>query len=281
MWGLFPLYWPLLAPASALEVLSHRITWSLVFLAILNSIRGDWQKIGRVLKNRKQFGLLGLASVLITINWGLYIWSVLNSHVIEASLGYFINPLVNVAFGVIVFRERLRKVQWLSVSIAALGVLYLAISTGKVPWIALVLAMTFGAYGMVKKVANVDAVESLTVETLILGPFSTAFLIYLGFTSQLALGHNGFGQSAFSLLAGVVTAIPLLAFGAAAVRIPYSTMGILQYVSPTMQFLCGYLVTREPMTSASWIGFGFVWVALAIYSADAITHHVRFAQSEE
>lgn len=281
MWGLFPLYWPLLAPASALEVLSHRITWSLAFLAILNTVRGDWQKIGRVLKNRKQFGLLGLASVLITINWGLYIWSVLNSHVIEASLGYFINPLVNVAFGVIVFRERLRKIQWLAVSIAAIGVLYLAFTTGRVPWIALVLAFTFGAYGMVKKVANVDAVESLTVETLILGPFSTAFLIYLGLTSQLALGHNGFGQSAFSLLAGVVTAIPLLAFGAAAVRIPYSTMGILQYVSPTMQFLCGYLVTNEPMTSASWIGFSFVWVALAIYSADAITHHVRFAQSEE
>jgi chloramphenicol-sensitive protein RarD len=281
IWGLFPLYWPLLAPASASETLAHRITWSLVFLAILNTVRNDWNKIGAVLKNRRQFGLLTAASILITINWGVYIWAVFNDHVIDASLGYFMNPIINIAFGVVLFRERIRKMQWFAIAIAASGVISLVVSTGQVPWVALTLGFSFGSYGMLKKLANVDAVESLTVETLILVPFSAGFLIYLLFTNQLALGQHGFAQASYSLLAGVVTAIPLLLFGAAAVRIPYSTMGIMQYITPTMQFLCGYLITHEPMTNGRWIGFGFVWIALALYSLDAITHHIRFAQSEE
>ena len=281
IWGLFPLYWPLLAPASASETLAHRITWSLVFLAILNTVRKDWNRIGAVLKNRRQFGLLTGASILITINWGVYIWAVFNGHVIDASLGYFMNPIINIAFGVVLFREKIRKMQWFAIAIAATGVISLVISTGQIPWVALTLGFSFGSYGMLKKLANVDAVESLTVETLILVPFSAGFLIYLFFTNQLALGNNGFAQATFSLLAGVVTAIPLLLFGAAAVRIPYSTMGIMQYITPTMQFLCGYLVTHEHMTSGRWTGFGLVWIALALYSADAITHHIRFAQSEE
>lgn len=281
IWGLFPLYWPLLAPASASETLAHRITWSLVFLAILNTIRGDWQKIGTVLKNRRQFGLLTGASILITINWGVYIWAVFNDHVIDASLGYFMNPIINIAFGVVLFREKLRKMQWFAITIAASGVIALVISTGQIPWVALTLGFSFGSYGMLKKLANVDAVESLTVETLILVPFSGAYLIYLFFIGELALGNHGFAQTTYSLLAGVVTAIPLLLFGAAAVRIPYSTMGIMQYITPTMQFLCGYLITHEPMSGGRWVGFGLVWIALAIYSVDAITHHIRFAQSEE
>lgn len=281
IWGLFPLYWPLLAPASALETLAHRITWSLVFLAILNTIRNDWKKIGTVLKNRRQFGLLTGASILITINWGVYIWAVFNGHVIDASLGYFMNPIINIGFGVVLFREKLRKMQWFAIAIAASGVVSLVISTGQIPWVALILGFSFGSYGMLKKLADVDAVESLTVETLILVPFSAGYLLYLFFTNQLALGYHGFGQATFSLLAGVVTAIPLLLFGAAAVRIPYSTMGIMQYITPTMQFLCGYLITHEPMTSGRWTGFGLVWIALALYSADAITHHIRFSESEE
>ncbi len=270
-----------MVPASAAETLAHRIFWTLVFLAILNSVRQDWSKIGVVLKNRRQFGLLSAASILITINWGVYIWAVFNDHVIDASLGYFMNPIINIAFGVVLFRERLRKMQWFAISIAAVAVFSLSLTTGQIPWVALTLGFSFGSYGMVKKIANVDAVESLTVETLILGPIAGTFLIYLAVTNQLALGHHGFGQAFFSLLAGVVTAIPLLLFGAAAVRIPYSTMGVMQYVTPTMQFLCGYLVTHEPMTNGRWTGFGMVWIALAIYSADAITHHIRFAQSEE
>lgn len=270
-----------MAPASATETLAHRIFWTLVFLGILNTIRRDWNKIGTVLKNRRQFGLLTIASILITINWGVYIWAVFNGHVIDASLGYFMNPIINIAFGVLLFRERLRKMQWFAIAIATIAVIFLVISTGQIPWVALTLGFSFGSYGMVKKLANVDAVESLTVETLILGPLAGAFLIYLGFTEQLALGHHGFAQATFSLLAGVVTAIPLLLFGAATVRIPYSTMGILQYITPTMQFLCGYLVTHEPMSAGRWVGFGLVWTALALYSADAITHHIRFAQAEE
>jgi chloramphenicol-sensitive protein RarD len=270
-----------MAPASAWETLAHRITWSLVFLAILNTIRGDWQKIGVVLKNRRQFGLLTGASILITINWGVYIWAVFNGHVIDASLGYFMNPIINIAFGVVLFREKLRKMQWFAIAIAASGVMALVVSTGQIPWVALTLGFSFGSYGMLKKLANVDAVESLTVETLILVPFSGAYLVYLFSIGELALGNHGAAQATYSLLAGVVTAIPLLLFGAAAVRIPYSTMGIMQYITPTMQFLCGYLITHETMTSGRWMGFSFVWVALAIYSADAITHHIRFAQSEE
>jgi chloramphenicol-sensitive protein RarD len=281
IWGLFPLYWPLLEPASAWETLAHRITWSLLFLAILNTVRNDWNKIGAVLKNRRQFGLLTGASILITINWGLYIWAVFNDHVIDASLGYFMNPIINIAFGVVLFREKLRKMQWFAIAIAAGGVISLVISTGQIPWVALILGFSFGSYGMLKKLANVDAVESLTVETLILVPFAVSYLVYLFFTNQIALGHHGVSQTTFTLLAGVVTAIPLLLFGAAAVRIPYSAMGIMQYVTPTMQFLCGYFITHEPMTSGRWIGFGFVWIALAVYSVDAITHHIRFAQSEE
>lgn len=281
LWGLFPLYWPLLAPAGALEILSHRITWSLGFLAIVNALQRGWGDIGRVLRHRRSLGLLALAAVLITVNWGLYIWAVVNGHVIDAALGYFINPLVNVAFGVVVFRERLRVVQWTAVAVAAIGVLWLTIDRGTPPWVGLILGVTFSLYGMVKKVAGVDAVASLTVETLLLAPFSAAYLVFLQVTGGLAFLHSGAAQSTWALLAGAVTAIPLLMFGYAAIRVPYSTMGLLQYFSPTVQFLCGYLLLGEAMTQGRWIGFSIIWAALVIFSIDAIRHSERFAQSEE
>lgn len=281
LWGLAPLYWPLLAPASAVEILAHRMTWSLIFLAILNAVRKNWPEIVAVMRNPRSLRLLAMASVLITINWGLYIWSVVNDHVIDAAFGYFINPLINVAFGVIIFREHLRKAQWLAVGVAAIGVLFLTVDAGRLPWIGLVLGVTFSAYGMVKKKADVDAVESLTVETILLLPFSVSYLIWLAFQGQLALGHHGVWQSVWTLMAGVVTAVPLLAFGAAAVRIPYSTMGLVQYCSPTLQFLIGLVVYHEGMTHGRWIGFIIVWLALVIFSIDAVRSGRNFATSEE
>ena len=281
LWGLAPLYWPLLAPASAVEILAHRMTWSLIFLAILNGVRKNWSEIVAVMRNPRSLRLLAIASVLITINWGLYIWSVVNDHVIDAAFGYFINPLINVAFGVIIFREHLRKAQWLAVAVAAVGVLFLTVDAGRLPWIGLVLGVTFSAYGMVKKKADVDAVESLTVETILLLPFSLSYLVWLAVQGDLALGHHGVWQSVWTLMAGVVTAVPLLAFGAAAVRIPYSTMGLVQYCSPTLQFLIGLVVYHEVMTHGRWIGFIIVWVALAIFSIDAVRNGRSFASSEE
>ena len=280
-WGLAPLYWPLLAPATAFEILAHRMTWSLIFLAILNGVRKNWSEIVAVMSTPRSLRLLAVASVLITINWGLYIWAVVNDHVIDAAFGYFINPLINVAFGVIVFREELRKPQWVAVVIAAVGVIFLTVDAGRLPWIGLVLGVTFSAYGMVKKKADVDAVESLTVETILVLPFSVSYLVWLALQGQLALGNNGTWQTVWTLMAGVVTAVPLLAFGAAAVRIPYSTMGIVQYCSPTLQFLIGLLIYGETMTHGRWIGFIIVWTALVIFTVDAIRSGRNFATSEE
>ena len=224
------------------------------------------------MRNRRLMKLLGMAALLITVNWGLYIWSIVNGHVIDASLGYFINPLVNVALGVLVFREKLRRLQWTAVAIAAAGVLFIAVDAHALPWIGLTLGITFSVYGMLKKMADVDAVESLTIETILLILPAASYLIFLWTQGTLAFGSNGISQGIFTLLAGVATAVPLLAFGAAAVRIPYSTMGIVQYISPSLQFIVGYLIYHEGMTVGRWVGFGIVWLALAIFSIDALRH---------
>ena len=270
VWGLFPLYWPLLKPAGALEILAHRMVWSLVFLAFVDAARRNWSDIRKVLVTPRTRNLLAFAAVLISVNWGLYIWAVNSDHVIDASLGYFINPLINIALGVIIFRERLRRLQWVAVGVAALGVSWLTWDAGSLPWIGLALGLSFGSYGMVKKVANVDAVESLTAETLLLLPLSVGYLVWAEVNGTAAFAHAGFWQALWSVMAGVVTAIPLLAFGAAAIRIPYSTMGIMQYMTPTMQFLIGLFVFKEDMSPGRWLGFGVIWVALGIFSFDAL-----------
>ena len=259
-----------MAPASSAETLAHRITWSLVFLAILNTIRNDWNKIGAVLKNRRQFGLLTAASILITINWGVFIWAVNNGHVIETSLGYFINPLVSVALGVIVLKERLRTLQKVAVGLTFIAVTFLTITLGHPPYIALSLAFSFGFYGLVKKMANVDAIPSLTIETLMLTPFFSAFLFYLNSKNDLSFVNHGPTHSFWLATAGVVTVIPLLLFGTAVVRIPLVVIGLLQALGPILQFLIGYFVFDEPMITARWIGFLIVWLAVSVFSYDAI-----------
>jgi chloramphenicol-sensitive protein RarD len=272
MWGLFPLYWPLLLPSSPLEILAGRFVWSFVFLVLLLTVTRTWSVMGPVLRSRRRMLLLLLAAMLVTVNWGTYIWAVNNEHVVESSLGYFINPLVSVLLGVVVLRESLRPMQWTAFGIAASAVVVLTVGYGRLPWIAFVLAFSFGMYGLVKKVAGVDAVPSLTVETSYLLPVGLVYLTWLQVNGSLQFGHVSPGHTVLMLLVGVATALPLLAFTASAIRIPLSMVGLLQYIAPVLQFLIGVLVFAEPMPPARWIGFAIVWVALAVFSVDAVRH---------
>ena len=269
VWGLFPLYWPLLEPAGAVEILSHRVVWSLLFVgALFPLVR---RAAGGLPRDRRRLLLLCLAAVVIAVNWGLYIWGVNHEHVVETSLGYFVNPLVTVALGVLVLGERLRSWQWGAVAVAAIGVVVLTIDAGRPPWIALTLAVSFGTYGLVKAVVGVGAVAGLLVETATLAPAALAYLLVIGGEGTGTFGHGGW-QTLLLVGAGPVTALPLLAFAGAAASIPLSRLGLLQYLTPTLQFLIGTLVRDEPLGMARLVGFGFVWVALAIFTIDSATN---------
>lgn len=270
MWGLFPLYWPLLKPSAPVEILAHRIAWSLVAVVAVLAVRRHWSWIRGLARQPKKLGLLTLAAVIITVNWFVYIYAVNTDHVVESALGYFINPLVSVLFGVVLLRERLRTLQWVAVGFGTVAVLVLTIDYGRLPWIALTLAMTFGVYGLVKKQANVGAAESLTVETLVLLVPAVAYLVQLEAAGRATFGHAGAGHALLLAGAGVITAVPLLCFTAAAIRVPLSTIGLLQYIAPVLQFLCGVLVAKETMPTSRWIGFSIVWLALAIFTYDSI-----------
>ncbi len=261
LWGLFPLYWPHLEPAGALEILAHRVVWSLVAVTVL-------LLVGRLRPpvDRRTLVRLSAAAVLIAVNWGTFIWAVNHDHVVETSLGYFINPLVTVLLGVFVLGERLRRLQWAALAVAGVAVSVLTVAHGRPPWIALTLAFSFGGYGPLKKQANVGAVSSLFVETAALAPVAVAYLLLLPggtFTAQ------GPAHAWLLVLAGPVTAVPLLLFGAAATRIPLSMLGLLQYVTPTMHFLLGVLVFGEAMSAVRLGGFVLVWAALALFTYDA------------
>jgi chloramphenicol-sensitive protein RarD len=273
MWGLFPLYWPLLRPAGAVEILAHRIVWSLVFTVLLMSgLRGlaALRAVGR-----RGLALLSLAAVFVSVNWGIYIWAVNHGHVVETSLGYFINPLVSVMLGVIFLGERLRWGQWIAVGVAAVSVLVLTLDYGRPPWIALVLAGSFGMYGFVKKKAGIAALPSLTVETGLLFLPALAYLVLLHARGAATFTHAGPVEDVLLVACGVITAVPLLCFGAAANRIPLSMLGLLQYLAPALQFLCGVLVFHEPMPSSRWIGFALVWLGLGWFSVESVLHHRR------
>jgi chloramphenicol-sensitive protein RarD len=267
-WGFAPLYWPLLQPSSPYEVLAHRIIWSLVFLVLVNAAMGTWRPVMAALRDARKRRLLIVAAALITVNWGLYIWSVNNDHVVDASLGYFITPFISVVLGTTVLGERLRNAQKIAIAIAAISVIVLTFNGGQLPWIGLVLAASFGAYGYVKKLADVEAIASLTIETLVALPFGAAYLLYLEFTDQAAFLHTSFGHTLTVLSAGVITAVQLLGFGAAAVRVPLVTLGFMQYFSPFIQFSVGVWIVGEPMTQLRWIGFAFLWIGLVVYSYD-------------
>jgi chloramphenicol-sensitive protein RarD len=270
LWGLVPLYWALVDRAGEVELLAHRVVWSLVIVAALLSI-GNGVRVLRTLSART-YGLFALAAVVISANWGLYIWGVVNGHVIETSLGYFINPLVTVVLGVVVLHERLRPAQWAAIGLAAVAVVILTIDYGRPPWLALVLAFSFGTYGLIKKKANTGAAESLGVETAILFAPALAFLIVLQVTDRATFGQHGIRLDLLMIAAGAVTAIPLLFFAAAATRVPLTTLGLLQYLAPTIQFILGVTVFGEDVPPMRLAGFAIVWTALAILTTEALAH---------
>ncbi|MEU8320776.1 EamA family transporter RarD [Nonomuraea sp. NPDC048881] len=270
MWGLFPLYWPLLKPSGAVEILAHRMVWSLVAVAVVLAVRRHWSWFRELARQPRKLVLLTIAAIVITVNWGTYIYAVNTGHVVESALGYFINPLVSVLFGVLVLRERLRPLQWTAVGFAALAVVVLTLDYGRLPWIALTLAVSFGVYGLVKKQANVAATESLAVETLVLLLPALGYLIYLEFAGQATFGQQGLGHALLLVGAGIITAVPLIFFGAAAIRVPLSTVGVLQYIAPILQFIVGVTIAGEVMPPSRWIGFSIVWLALAIFTYDSL-----------
>ncbi len=270
MWGLVPLFWPLLQPSGAIEILAHRMVWSLAVVALALLALRRWGWIRELLRQPRKLALTTLAASVITVNWGLYIWSVNNGHVVEASLGYFINPLVSIAMGVLVLGERLRRAQWVAVGISFVAVLVLAIGYGRPPWISLVLACSFATYGLIKKKLNMGGLESLTAETAVLFLPALGYLLWLGAQGQSTFASQGTGHSLLLASTGLVTAIPLVLFGAAAIRVPLSTLGLLQYLAPVFQFGLGVLYFHEAMPPERWAGFSLVWAALALLTWDAL-----------
>ena len=272
MWGGFPLYWPLLEPAGAIEILAHRVLWSCLTLGALLVLFRRTSQFRAILRNPRTVRLLSLAAVTISVNWATYIWAVNNNRVVESSLGYFINPLVTVLMGIVVLGERLRPLQWAAMAMAALAVVVLTVDYGRPPWIALVLACSFGTYGLAKKVAGVEAVESLTFETLLIAPLAAAYLGFLAWQGTATFAAHGVGHALLLTTTGIVTAVPLICFGAAAVRVSMVTLGLLQYLAPILQFALGVLWFHEDMTTGRWVGFVLVWVALAAFTVELVNH---------
>lgn len=278
LWGLFPLYWPLLEPAGAVEILAHRVAWSLVTMLVIVALSRRLPQFRRLFAQHRARNLLSVAAVVIAVNWGTYIYGVNNHRVVETSLGYFINPLVTVLMGVLILRERLRTWQWGALGIAFVAVVGLTVEYGHPPWIALTLAFSFGTYGLAKKQAGVEAVESLTFETLVLVPVALGYLIWLGSSGDSNFTGHGVGHALLLASTGIVTAIPLLCFGAAAIRVPMTTLGLLQYLAPILQFLLGVTVLDEAMSPMRWVGFALVWVALVIFTVEAGQYRRRQAR---
>lgn len=269
-WGLFPLYFKQLVGVNAMEVVAHRTVWSLVVVAIVLTVLRRWAWLGPVLRTPRLVATFALSALLLSVNWLTYVWAVQNGHVVDASLGYFINPLVNVALGFLVLRERLRPGQWLAVALAAAGVLWLTVNAGQLPWIALVLALSFGFYGLMRKTAPLGALEGLTLETLLLAPVAAIALAIWTSQGHSALVTGTPSQWGWLLLAGPMTAAPLLLFAVGARRITMTLLGLMQYIAPTLQFALGVWLYHEPLSAARLAGFAFIWAALAVYSMEGL-----------
>ncbi|MFF6998048.1 EamA family transporter RarD [Streptomyces sp. NPDC008313] len=279
LWGLVPLFWPLLKPAGAVEILAHRMVWSLAVVAVALLVMRRWAWLGELVRQPRRLALVTVAAAVITVNWGVYIWSVNSGHVVEASLGYFINPLVTIAMGVLLLKERLRPVQWAAVGVGFAAVLVLTIGYGRPPWISLCLAFSFATYGLVKKKVNLGGIESLAAETAIQFLPALGYLVWLGSRGDATFGTEGAGHGALLAATGLVTAIPLVCFGAAAIRVPLSTLGLLQYLAPVFQFLLGILYFHEAMPAERWAGFALVWLALSLLTWDALRTARRSARA--
>jgi len=279
IWGTVPLYWKQMTAVSAPELIAHRIVWSLVFLLGVTAWQKDFAALRPGLATPRAFGLNLLAGVLLTLNWGVYVWAVNAGHVIETSLGYFLVPLINVAVGALVLHEKLRPAQWVAIGLAAAGVVLLLLRVGHVPWIALSLACTWTSYGLLKKKSALGPLAGLTVETLQLFPFAAAALLWWHVDGTGALGRIDGRTQAFVLSAGVVTAIPLVLFAYGARRIRLTSLGLLQYIAPSVQFLIGLFVYHEAFDSAQLQAFSLIWIGLVVYSADTFWSQRRFLQN--
>ena len=275
MWGLFPLYWPLLEPTMAVEILAHRILWSLVVTSIMLAVAGRTGLLRAIWTRREVRYPMMVAGVVIGLNWGTFIWGVTNGHVVDTSLGYYINPLVTVLLGVLVLKEHLRRWQWLALALAFVAVVVLSLEVGHPPWISLVLAFSFGIYGLIKKRVAVGPIEGLTFEGLVLVPVAGGYLLWIQHAGQSTAWSQGPGHVAMLAITGVLTALPLLCFAGAANRIPLTTLGLLQYIAPTVQLILGVALFDERMGVYRWVGFSLVWVALTIFTIDSLAAHRR------
>ncbi len=270
-WGLLPIYWKALHALPALEIMAHRIAWSLIFVAVVLLLRRQWGWVRNL--DRRTILTFVAVSLLISVNWYTYIWAVNVGFVVETSLGYFINPLVNVLLGAIFLGERMRRLQVGAVTLAALSVIYLTFSYGSLPWIALTLAFTFGFYALLKKTATINSLEGMTLEMALLLPVAIGYLFWIGSHDSAAFPEAGLTTQALMIGSGVITAIPLLAFASAARRITMTALGLMQYLAPTMQFCLGIFLYNEPFSTAQLVGFGLIWLALALYSLEGLIHN--------
>ncbi|WBQ06254.1 EamA family transporter RarD [Kribbella sp. CA-293567] len=275
IWGLFPLYWKLIDSSGAVELLAHRILWSLVTIVALVLLRRRFGQVRALLAEPRRRWPLVAGAVLISVNWGTYIWAVNHDRIVETSLGYFITPLFTVLLGVIILKERLRVAQWIAVGVAFLAVAGLTVENGRPPWVAIILTFSFGFYGLAKKKAGAGAIEGMAVESATVAPLALIAILVLAVQGDATVTHQGAGYLILVLLTGPITAVPLLLFGAAATRVSMTTLGLLNYIAPIMQFVVGVVVFREQMTPMRWAGFGLVWLALVIFSWDGLTRRRR------
>lgn len=278
LWGVFPLYFKSLQEIPPMEILLHRMVWSLLFVVIVLAWRRQWSWLGKVIRQPKVLAGFAASALLLSSNWFIYIWAVNNGHVVESSLGYFINPLFNVLLGALILRERLRAVQWIAVAIAACGVAWLTWQGGSLPWIALMLATTFALYGLLRKTAALGALEGLALETMLLFPLAFGYLLMLMLDGRSSFVTASTTSQWLMVAAGPITAIPLLLFASGARRIPLSLLGLLQYIGPTLQLLLGVWLYHEPFGGARLVGFALIWSALAVYSAEGLWQNWKAKQ---
>ena len=279
-WGLFPLYFKQVAQVPALEVVAHRTLWSMVFVVGLLALLRRWAWLSEVLRQPRVLGAFAVSSLLLSGNWLIYVWAVQHDHVLDASLGYFINPLLNVALGFVFLHERPRPLQWAAVALAGAGVLWLTVLGGKLPWVALTLALSFGFYGLMRKVAPLGALEGLALETVLLAPLAGAALMWWALQGSSSFAQSDMAGMGLLMFAGPLTALPLLLFASGARRIPLTTLGLLQYIAPTLQFLLGVLLYQEPFGGARIAGFALIWLALALYSIEGLWQSRRSSQAQ-